>query len=175
MDAGARYRRRFILQSDSYSCGPVAVHNAMVWQRGQAPDWSELVAECKPCPETGTSVCRMLAWCVSVRTSKLSRMRSWLIQGHGFILLYGKEQDKTTPEMHYVFIHPSTDDFETNSKVIVRNAICPQTAPDYRHAVVHWDRWADLFGRRMSCMGTEVPVAWRIPRLTTTASRRFTF
>jgi hypothetical protein len=178
MNVSARHQRRFILQSDNYSCGPVAIHNALVWQTGCAPNWREILANCQPCSEFGTDRFCILPGSIHVQTSKVVRMRQWLEQGHGFILLYccdsvkcgDPECDKEWcgKEPHYIFVHPASTNFQVDDKMMLRNAICYQSAPDYQHTVERWinfedlflkqDRWHDSRGELQT-----YPLAWRIP------------
>lgn len=177
MEVNARYQRRFILQSDSYSCGPVAIHNAMVWGRGLSPSWALLRSECKPCPEGGTSRHHILLSYTAMQTSKPAVMYEWFKQGHGIVLLYCQDDNACTnpacskewcgKEPHYVFAHPHSSNFSRDRKVMVRNAICYQNVPDYHHTVQTWANFERVFLKKDAwhdCGGIlqTYPHAWRI-------------
>ena len=152
---------RYRLQKDHFTCGPVAIHNAQVWQQGKADRWTSLMHGCKPDPEYGTAVKRMHFGKIVPCTTKRERMRQWVQKdGHGILLLCGVPVDKKHAFAHYIFVHP-----HATNKVMIRNGIGFDSGPDYRHFVMSWDQFAKIYLQPCHTMlngdSHNVPIAWR--------------
>ena len=166
---------KYLLQKNHYSCGPVSVFNARIWQREHCntknqpsyPSFRQIIQDCDPSHEWGTEPHRILFNQISIQTSKPSRMAQWLDQGHGFILLYCN----TRSELHYVFVYPcSTHSSKYPLFRVLNNINHLKREPDYIHET--WTSWIKfkqcfLTGYNFPMFdhitpSTSFPIAWRI-------------
>lgn len=153
---------KYRTQKDTHTCGPVAVYNAMLWQTGIPPDWDTVLRTCDPCKVDGTSIDRICVGSVSLRTTKVDRMRGWLDAGHGFVLLYASKPTNG----HYVFVHPHRNHTPAKPRFVVRNS---SAKPWYIHR--YYTRWHPFAQKCLkpyrAVDPVEVfPVAWKVPKLT---------
>lgn len=168
----SRGRSRFKLQkSGEFVCGPIAVHNAKVWQTGSAPNWQTILDACRATDIDGTPQYRILLGEFALRTSKVLRIQRWLNDGHGCILLYATQVSRTKFEAHYVFVHPHTAHSNISPNIMVRNAVCYQkNQPDYAHIILKsWHQFQHLFMTQLDVVLStgfheHFPVAWRVIR-----------
>jgi len=111
---------RYIRQRDEYSCGPVAIVNAMKWLgfHTTAADLPRLKEECYTEVGSGTwppdlnrAICRNISRARWIKSPTLPQLDHYLSLGRAAILGYSYLQDDDVEDAHYALIIQSGNSF----------------------------------------------------------------
>lgn len=176
-------RARFEVQAFPYSCGPIGVRNAWIWQHEFADDplvpcpWTEreLMTICKTTEEDGTLHENLCTNCldkgghqsVVSRITSLKMLHGWLHHGGGAIVNYSirDKDDPGTALYHTVFVCNDSvsrslrvyNDLDKRERYVHQN---------YEHSLIFylWYQFVDKLTAACDCSNYIAPTTWLVSR-----------
>ncbi len=152
----------YILQTDGYRCGPVAIINADVWKNGSSSiDIEKLSQGCGTNEVRGTE-----RWDLNLKdilgisqkpTYKISTIGEELEIGNSAIILYSFREWDNSVGAHYIFVE------KVGGELLVHNSFGEDESADYQNKC--YQDWEVLHEELLRCnpndeMGLFYPCAW---------------